>query len=255
MKPSSRLVPSLRLACAVAVLGLGTALPAAQAQDRPAPAPAAHEHGKRERLPELALQAQAVSELQQDTVTITLATEINGADQAAVGKQLTAALDAAMKQAKGDGKVTARNGNYRIWAVTDRDGKPTGWRGRVEMLLESQDFQAASALASKLSSTMPIGDISFSLSDKARAAEEARLLEQAASAFRERAQAAVKAFGFSDYRIRKIELGGSGAQYVSARPRMQAMSAGGEAMKLADVPLQADTETVAVSVNGTVTLQ
>ena len=241
---------------AAIVLGLAIAAPL-QSVAQPAPGEArSHEGRKGEmRAPELALQAQAVSEVAQDTVTITLATEIEAADQASVGKKLTAALDAAMKQAQGDDKVKARNGNYRIWASTNRDGKVTGWRGRVELILESRDFQAASALAGKLSGSMPVADISFSLSDQARAAEERKLLEQAATAFRERALAAASAFGFNGYRIRKVELGGSGAQYAPRAPRMQAMAAGGEAMKLADVPLQGDTETVVVSVNGTVSLQ
>ncbi|MEI2418189.1 SIMPL domain-containing protein [Orrella sp. JC864] len=258
MNQRFRATSPLRLACAAAAFGLLAALPA-HAQERAA-APASgqqagrHEDGKRQRPPELVLQAQAVAELPQDTVTITLAAERDGADQAGVGKALTAVLDEAMKQAKGDGKVSARNGSYRIWAVTNRDGQLTGWRGRVEMVLESRDFPAASALAGKLSETMPVAGIAFSLSEQARAEQERRLLEQAAQAFGERAQAAAAAFGFDGYRIRKIELGGSGAQYV--RPRMQAMAASAESvsMKLADVPLQADTEMVTVSVNGTVSL-
>ena len=241
---------------AAIVLGLAIGAPL-QSHAQPAPAePTSHAGRKGEpRLPELALQAQAVSEVAQDTVTITLATELEAADQASVGKRLTAALDAAMKQAQGDDKVKARNGNYRIWANTNRDGKVTGWRGRVELVLESKDFQAASALAGKLSGSMPVAGITFSLSDQARAEEERKLLEQAATAFRERALAAASAFGFNGYRIRKIELSGSGAQYTPRAGRMQAMAANGEAMKLADVPLQGDTETVVVSVNGTVSLQ
>lgn len=258
MKNRPPLFVSRSLARAGVALALGLAMAGPlHAQVQPAEgAPSARGDRERQsRPPELTLQAQAVSEVQQDTVTITLATEIEAADQVAVGKKLTAALDAAMKQAKGDTKVRARNGSYRIWASTNRDGKVTAWRGRVELLLESRDFEAASALAGKLAGAMPVADISFSLSDEARAAEERQLLEQAAAAFRERALAAASAFGFNGYRIRKIDLGGSGAQYAP-RPRMQAMAAGAsEAMKLADVPLQADTVTVAVSVNGTVWLQ
>src|SRR5690606_40994758 len=67
--------------------------------------------------------------------------------------------------------------------------KVTGWRGRAEIILESKDFAAASALAGKLAEHMPIGGIAFSLSDEARNEEEKRLLTQAANAFRDRALA------------------------------------------------------------------
>lgn len=247
-----RSIRSRTLLASALLLALAAAMPAAHAQDR-----GVDERGPRaeSRLPELTLQAQAVSEVVQDTVTLTLAVEIEGADQASVGKKLTAALNESMAQVKGDKDVKARNGAYRIWANTNRDGKVTGWHGRVELLLESKNFEAASTLASKVSARMPIAGIGFSLSEEARAQEEKRLLTEAANAFRERALSAATAFGFKGYRIRKLDLSGSGAQYVvAARPRA-AMMASASLSKEADVSLEADTVTVTVSVNGTVFLQ
>jgi len=242
-------------AAALSLMAMASA-PALSAEPAAAPAP---QHGARgedrwSRPPELSLQAQAVSEVAQDTVTITLAAEVQAPDQAAVGKKLTALLDQTMQQAKQSQAVKARNGAYRLWAVTNRDGKVTGWRGRAEILLESKDFAAASALAGELADRMPIDGIAFSLSDEARAAEEKRLLTQAANAFRDRALAAAQAFGFNGYRIRKLDLGGSGVSYAPARPRTMAAMAP-EAKMSADVPLEADTVTVSVAVNGTIFLQ
>lgn len=245
-----------RAVAAAFALALAACTPAQAAQQDgdAGSALARREPGPATRLPELTLQAQAVSQVAQDTVTITLAAEAQAADQVAVGKKLTALLDETMKQAKQAKGVKARNGAYRLWAVTNRDGKVTGWRGRAEILLESKDFAAASALAGQLSERMPIDGIAFSLSDEARSAEEKRLLVQAANAFRERALAAAQAFGFNGYRIRKIDLGGSGASYAPPQPRaMAAMAA--EAKFAADVPLEADTVTVVVTVNGTIYLQ
>jgi len=243
-------------ALACAVLALGLAQPA-QAQQPPRD-PDGHAHARgADRLPRLTLQAAAASDVQQDTVTITLASEIEAASQAEVSKSLTEALDAAVKQAKAApqaGAVKVRNGAYRLWPSTNRDGKITAWRGRAEILLESRDFPAASALAGALSEKMPMAGLAFSLSDEARQAEERRLLEQAANAFRDRAQAAAKAFGFAGYKIRDLDLGGSGT--VQAPPRMMAMAAPASAeFKRADVPLEADTVTVTISVNGTVELR
>jgi len=252
----SMLFKSGALACALAfcLLQPAAAQPASGGQ---AASAAGHGGGDRNREPKLTLQAAAASEVQQDTVTITLATEIEGANQTSVSNDLATALDAAMKLAQGAKDASAvkvRNGAYRIWPTTNRDGKITAWRGRAEILIESKDFSAASSLAGKLSDKMPVAGLSFSLSDEAREAEERRLLEQAANAFRERALAAARAFGFNGYKIRTLDLSGSGTVHAP-QPRAMAMASASMDFKRADIPLEADTVTVTVSVNGTVALQ
>lgn len=204
------------------------------------------------REPRLSLQAAATSEVAQDTVTITLAAELEGADQADVAQRLTAALNATLKDARGHNAITARNGAYRLWPSTDRDGKITAWRGLAEVLLESTDLGAAAELAARLSNKMPISRIAFSLSPEARAKEEKRLLEEAAQAFRQRARDAASAFGFVDYRIRQIELGGSGVEYAQHAPVVGAMRASFAADAAPD--LEAGKATVTVTVQGEVAL-
>ena len=89
-----------------------------------------------------------------------------------------------------------------------------------------------------------------------RDAEERKLLKEAAQAFKDRALAAANAFGFSGYRLSKLELGGAGG--VTPMPRMMgamAKDASGGAGYSADVPLEAGDVTVSISVNGTIVLQ
>jgi len=209
---------------------------------------------KKHRAPRLSLQAQASSDVQQDTVTITLASELEGADQADVAKRLTEHLNKTLAAARGVDGVEARNGAYRLWPNTDRDGKITAWRGRVEVLLESKDLPGAAALAAKLSGQMPISNIEFSLSPEARAAEEQRLLQEAAAAFSKRAGDAAKAFGFSGYDIRNIDLGGSGTVF-SKRPEMAMARGAAFSADAAPPELEAGTATVTVSVQGEVALK
>jgi predicted secreted protein len=215
---------------------LGAALAAAPAR---AHEPARH-HDK---WPQASLQAEAAAEVSQDTVRITLATEISDASQAAVAQALNKTLDEVMQKAKGHERIKASSGNYRVWPMNDKDGKITNWRGRGEIVLESADFAAASELASSLSERMPIANLAFFVSPKA-------LLEQAAQAFRDRAQALTTAFGYTAYDIKEINLGGSGAQYEAA-PRVMAMAAGAQSK----VPLEAGTEMVSVSVQGSIFLR
>ena len=86
--------------------------------------------------------------------------------------------------------------------------------------------------------------------------ELAAMNKEAAQAFKDRALAAANAFGFSGYRLSKLELGGSGG--VTPMPRMMgamAKDASGGAGFSADVPLEAGDVTVSVAVNGTIVLQ
>lgn len=205
--------------------------------------------------PQATLQAEAVAEIAQDTVRITLASEVSDATQAAVAQSLGKAVDAAMKQAKekakNNAKVKISSGNYGIWPMNDKDGKITNWRGRGEIIIESTDFAAASDIASALSDSMPVANLAFSVSPQAKAKKEETLLAQAARNFRDRAQALTDAFGFASYTIKNIDLGGSGARYESAAPRMMAMQADSRAK----MPVESGTEMVSVSVQGSIFLQ
>lgn len=221
----------------------------------PATAPAATESSTN-RSPEMTLQATASSEVKQDTVRISLSAEVEAPDQPAAGKKLTAALDDAIKRARDTKGVEVRTGGYNVWPNTNSKGKISSWRGQGEIVLESKDFEAAAALASKLSDKTAISNISFSLSREAREAEERKLLKEAAQAFKDRALAAANAFGFSGYRLSKLELGGSGGPMPM--PRMMgaaAMAKDASGGYSPDVPLEAGDVTVSIAVNGTIVLQ
>lgn len=215
---------------------------------------AVHAHESEERdsrkWPQASLRAEASAEVAQDTVRITLATEVSDSTQTAVAKALSDTLDATMKQAKGHDKIEATSGNYQVWPMNDKDGKISNWRGRAEIILESKDFAAASELASQLSDRMPIANLAFSVSPQARASQEEALLSEAASAFRQRAKAVAQSLGFADYDLRNVEVGGAGAQYQPSAPRMMAMAA-----DKASVPLEGGRERVTVSIRGSIFLR
>jgi len=260
MMHSSR-VPSLNriVAACCAVFAL-TAVPLAYAQPKPPAPPRGLEPSAQavhpdERLPELTLQASASTDVQQDTVRITLAAELEAESQAKATTGLSAVLDEAVKRTRDAKGINVRTSGYNVWPSTNEKGKIQNWRARGEITLESKDFAAASALASKLSDKVAISQINFSLSREAREAAEKKLLTQAADAFLARAQAAAQAFGYSNYRVQQLELSGGGSAVPVPRP-MNAMAKGfSSAAAVADAPLEAGEITVTLSVNGTVALQ
>lgn len=218
-----------------------------------------HHHGgaghvkHQSKWPQATLQAQARAEVAHDTVHIVLATEISDQAQEAVAQELTRAVKVATERAlENAGEIiTVRTGNFRVWPMNDKDGNISNWRGRGEISLESTDFGAASELAATLGDLMAVSSISFSVSPQVRAIEEQKLLEQAAQAFRDRAQALSEALGYASYTLRSVDVGGAGAHYETAA-RGFAMPA---MMKADSIPLEGGTETVSVSISGSVFLR
>lgn len=232
----------------MACLALGAALAVAQpAQARPHPDASA----SRQDRPQATLSAQASAEVPQDTAQVTLAADVSGTSQAEVSEQLNGRLDTVMKQAKGHDGIEASSGSYRIWPMTDRDGRISEWRGHAEILLESKDFPAVSQLAGQLADRMPIAGMAFSVSRERQAAEERTLMQQAVQAFQDRAQALTQALGFGAYRLYNLDLGGAGDMPPAPMPRMM-MSA--MAADKAAAPVEGGRQTISVSVQGTIVL-
>ncbi|WP_323120977.1 SIMPL domain-containing protein [Burkholderia alba] len=203
----------------------------------------------------LSLSAQASADVPQDIVNITLFYEQQAKDPGSLTSDLNKRADGALSQARTVAGVTARTGAFSVYPTTDRDGKISAWRGRTEVVLESRDFAAASKLAGQLSATMQVASVDFSLSPDAQRAAEQKLTTEAIKSFRVRAEEASKAFGYSGYSIRDVNVGG-GHNVQPYQPRMMAMAAGA-AMDKAPAPISVEggKATVTVNVNGSVQMK
>ncbi|SAL48825.1 SIMPL domain-containing protein [Caballeronia telluris] len=199
----------------------------------------------------LSLSAQASTEVPQDTVNITLFYEQEAQDASSLTTTLNQRADTALRAAKGVEGVTARSGSFTVFPSTDRDGRISAWRGRTEVVLESHDFAAASKLAGKMSSSMQVGNVAFSLSPQAQRAAAQKLSTQAIESFRQQAQASAQAFGYSGYSIREVSVNHDGS---SPRPvmMMQARAMSADAKMAAPMAFEAGTSTVTVNVSGSV---
>ncbi|QTO47716.1 SIMPL domain-containing protein [Burkholderia latens] len=246
MTKKSALALSLALAAAVPV-ALTLASPAAHAQT-------ANPH-----FPEpagvLSLSSQASADVPQDIIHITLFYEQQAKDPGSLTAALNQRADAALAQAKGASGVSAHTGSFSVYPSTDRDGKISAWRGRTEVVLESRDFAAASKLAGQLSSQMQVANVEFSLSPEAQRAAEQKLTTEAIKSFRARADEAAKAFGYSSYSIRDVNVGGG--RNVQPYTRMMAMAAApmDSAKMSAPISVEGGKATVSVTVNGSVQMK
>ncbi len=210
------------------------------------------ESHKQPRWPTLELDAQAYTEVTQDTVTITLQATRQSSEQAVVTKQLTEVVSQVLNEAKQQEVVKVSSRNYYVRPQHDKDGKIVSWIGQSQLLFESTDIPAASQLAAKYQDQLPIANVSFSVSKQARSQAEAELMTDAAQAFQQRAQSMAVALGYSGYRLKDIRLGGSGAVYRA--PRMQFNMVAASADVPESLPIDSGTEEISLSLSGSVYL-
>ena len=200
------------------------------------------------------LSATGSVEVPQDLLSIAMSTTRDGSDASAVQSQLKSALDAALVEAKKTaqpGQLDVRTGNFSLYPRYGRDGKPIGWQGTAELILEGRDFARISSAAGKIQ-TLTVSNVSFGLSREQRSRVESDAQGIAIEHFKARASDIARGFGFSGYTLREVNVSTSDQGYTP-RPRMMAMEA--KAVADAPVPVEAGKTAVLVTVSGSVQLK
>lgn len=183
------------------------------------------------RFNQVELRAEVSREVPNDLMSARLAVEAHDTSPAEVAAALNRATAEAIITAAAFDRVKAQTGQTYTYPVYDQSQRLVGWRGRAEVRVESQDFQALAQLAAKLQPTMQLGGIAFTISPAQRRKVESELITEAVDAFRARAVIAQRALGGSSYRIRRVALdtGGTPPPRPFATMRAAPAAAGGGA--------------------------
>lgn len=204
------------------------------------------------RHPVLNLDAQAYIEVEQDTVIITLQASYQSTEQAVVTQQLSETVSVVLEDAKKQNKVKVSSGNYFVRPQHDKEGRVTGWLGQSQLVFESIDIPAASELAAKYQNKMPIANINFTVSKKARFDAEQKLMSDAVEIFNQRAQTMVSALGYNSFEIKDMQLGSSGGAYRSQKSYNESMLM--SAASADSLPIDSGTEDITLSLSGAIYL-
>ena len=202
----------------------------------------------------LQLSASGSVEVQQDMLSMTLATTRDGADAAVVQSQLKAVLDAALAEARKNakaGQLDVRTGNFSLSPRYTREGKINGWQGSTELVLEGKDFPRITQTAGRIT-TLSVGNIGFTLSREQRAKVETEAQTLAITAFKQKADELAKGFGFAGYTLREVSVNAN--QGGPIQPRMMAAQAKSFSSD-SPVPVEAGKTSVVVQVSGSVQLK
>lgn len=200
----------------------------------------------------LELSASASTEVARDRISVTLSTRREGPDASQVQAELKQALDAALEVARGAaqaGEVDVHTGNFAIYPRRSDDGKPLGWQGQAELVVEGQDLQGIAQLTGRIT-TLTIGHVGYDLSRGSREKAEAGVTADAIARFRTKAATYARQFGYSGYAIRQVTVNSSEAPPGRPMP-MQARAM----VASATLPIEAGNATVVVNVSGSVQMK
>jgi predicted secreted protein len=158
-----------------------------------------------------------------------------------------------LEMAKQVASVRVRHGGYRTAPVHDsKRGEIHHWRGSQDLVLESADSRALSALLGRLQSRLQLQSLSFSVSPEKRRAVEDDLIDEALDAFRARADRVTGKLGAKGFDLVQLQVDASGAPPVPVmRGRVMAMA---EAASVAPPALEAGTSTLRAHASGTIEL-
>ncbi len=202
-------------------------------------------------------QTEVSREIPNDQLNATLTIELSDKDPAKLSRDLTQAMNEALKKAKAYPNVKASTGNQQTWPIYGKgitvSSKLEGWRGRAELKLESTDFKAAGELIAQLQDKLQLNGLNFSVANSTRQALESALSAEAIALFRSRADKIRESWQAKSYRLVNMGLGSAGAAPQYRNVMMMAKGADAEAAPSADYA--GGDSRMTISVSGTIELQ
>ena len=151
---------------------------------------------------QVSLRAEVSQEVAHDRMFVTLYTEAQSEDPAALASDVTKTLNAAIDKARKVQGVKVSLGSRQSYPVYENEGsKISAWRERAELRLESAEFARLSQLSADLLGELKMAEMSFAVAEDTRKTSEDSLIKEAVEAFKARAQLATEAVGGKGYKL------------------------------------------------------
>lgn len=162
-------------------------------------------------------------------------------------------IDAALALAKKYPQVAARSGGLSCYPDYGSGKSLSGksWRVRSELLLETGDMPALSALVGELQETLGVADLRLTPAPETRKKAEDEAILKAMAAFQERATLIAGVMG-KPYRI--IHMALHGGPQTLLRQQGNGMMAMRAAAESGPMPIEAGESQVRVTIGGTIEL-
>lgn len=152
------------------------------------------------------LQAEATRQVKNDEMQATLYAEFTEKDATVLANKINAVVNQAISQTKQYSQIKVNTGNQNTYPIYNDKNQLTSWRGRAEIVLNSQDFKATSDVIAKLQSNLKLQDIRFNVSKEQRQKVEDELYVEASKAFQHRANLLLSPWNASSYELVNLQL-------------------------------------------------
>lgn len=198
--------------------------------------------------PLIDLAAEASLPAANDLVRATLYSEASGANPADLARRVNGEIAEALKLAKGKPGVKVQSGAQATYPVYGQGQKIDGWRMRSEIVVESKDQAAVSALIGQLQAMrLAVGGVQLLPSSETRRQVGDEAVREAIRAFEQRAALVAGQFGKA-WKIRQLTIG------QDSRPQPMPRGLRAAAMAAEAIPLESGESLVGASVSGQIEL-
>jgi predicted secreted protein len=193
------------------------------------------------------LSAQAVTEVENDTLVVVLAAQRQGTELAQLASEVNQLMTKALSRCKKVSGIEVQTLEYQTNPVYEKQHL-TAWRVSQSLQLKGHDVQSLSALIGDLQNELMLESMSYQISAEARSQAEQSLIAKAISAFSQRAQEITQRLGRKRYRLVNMQVDTGG---VTPQPRLRQVYA----MSTQAAPaIEAGKQTLSVTVNGVIEL-
>ncbi len=199
----------------------------------------------------ISLLATASDEIENDILETTLSVQREGNNPSELSEEVNAAIQWAIGEAKKVNGVTVQTMGYQTTPVYQQR-RLSAWRVRQSLRLESKDIAELSQLIGKLQERLTVDRVGYRISVQRRNTMEENLITEAIALFQRRAKLVAKQMNRGRYRVVQMDINTGGAPM---RPMMMRAEMSAMADTRIAPSFEAGTQTVTVSVNGTIELQ
>jgi len=184
-----------------------------------------------------------------DTLVAVMSAQQEGNDPSSLAQEVNQRIQQAVGRAKKNPAIRVQTLDYQTSPIY-RKQSLAGWRVRQSIRLESQESAALSKLIGVLQQELGVDNISYAISPQRRKESEDRLITQAIARFKQRAEMISTEIGHPGYRLVEMNVNTQGHTPRPMQVRAVAMEA-----QAAAPTLEAGSQRVEVTINGTIELK
>lgn len=200
---------------------------------------------------QITLDASASAEISNDTMLVSMYTQEEGSDSSKLSDQVNTKVNWALNLLKAHKEIKVETESYSTSPVYNKS-QVVAWRVKQSIRLESRNMALLSDVLGELQQRLNLSGIGFDVSRDARDAEMKLLINQALSAFDQRATQIAEKLNSKGYKIVSVRVSTSNNPAINHRRSGLIMAE--SAAKVAP-EIAGGEKTLTASVNGTIELK